>query len=258
MIWIEFFLISRFLTIVSAPLPPYLETLKGIQKILDGDVEHYFLPQTTFKKNMPIIAIGSDALKHIYSSDKTIVFSMVLYPENFIEKGNVYGVRFEPNPEDVIEKVRALNFEIKRVYILTTEYSEQYGVKLKYAFEKGLKKECIQLNGIKHIIEHIREIKKKDIVVIPPDPELYTKETLIMITPICFQKGVPVVGFSNNILKYGVVLSILPDYKDEGVMAGKIAKKIKSKEMFKKRFYYPDKVRVNTNDRLYGLLKGKE
>ncbi len=258
MIWIEFFLISRFLTIISAPLPPYLEALKGIQKVLDGDVEYYFLPQTTFKNNIPIIAIGSDALEHTYSSDRTIIFSMVLYPENFIEEDNVYGVRFEPNPEDVVEKVCGLKFKINRVYILTTKYSEQYGLKLKYAFEKVLKKECIQLNGIKNIIKHIKEVKKEDIVIIPPDPELYTKETLIMITPMCFQKGVPVVGFSNNILQYGVLLSILPDYRDEGVMTAKIAKKVKSKEMFKKRFYYPDKVKIYINNRLYSLLKEKE
>ncbi len=254
MVWVEILLFSKFLTLASAPLPPYLDAYKGVEKILPG-VECLFLPETIPKGNFPIIAIGSDALKQVYTLNRTIIFTMVLYPDVFLEDTNVYGVRFEPNPEDVIEKVRALNFEIKRVHILTTKYSKQYGVRLKYAFEQRLKSPCNLLNGIQSILKGLKTLKKGDIVVIPPDPLLYTKETLIMITPVYFQKGVPVIGFSEKILKYGISLSITPDYKDEGEIAARIAKRLKNKENIKKRFYYPKKIKVHTNDRLIKLLR---
>ncbi len=181
-----------------------------------------------------ILALGTRAaeLSCKEIKDIPIVFCMVMNPEKYGIKGeNIIGVAMEVSPEKQIFNFKSALPSLRSIGIVYNP--EKSGNRVKAG-----KKACQKL-GIKLIEKKVSSPKEVpgafrdlvgtvDAIWLLPDNTVLTKASFNFILKTAMEEKIPLLAFSEILVKGGALLAFSTDYRNVGNLAGSLVKKILS------------------------------
>ena len=240
--------------IKSQDLPIYQQALDGFKKIYTGKLREFDLkgdPQESEKvvqtlKQHPtdlILAVGLLAARVAKENfqQTPIVFCMILDPERFsLSGGKITGVTLEVSILEVFSGIRDLFPKAERIGVL---YDPQKTGKMidqakKVTQASGLSLISVEVNSEKSLPAATRALPGKiDLLWVVPDSTVVTPESLDFLLLTSFENKLPIITFSEDLVKRGAVAAFSPDYHSVGEQAGRLALRVLGGED-------PDKIHI--------------
>ncbi len=229
--------------IVSQDLPLYRQAIEGFRRIYLGKVREYDLkgdPQESenviaFLKEHPpdlILTVGLVATRVARErlQKVPIVFCMVLDPDRFSLSGEkVTGVTLQLNPSEIFSKIKSLFPETKTIGILYDPGKSGKTIALarEAAGAEGISLLPVEVDSENRIPGAIRSlIGRADLLWIIPDSTVVTPESLDFLFLASLENSLPIIAFSDDLVKREAVASFFPDYRSIGEEAGRLVLKI--------------------------------
>lgn len=91
-------------------------------------------------------------------------------------------------------------------------------------------------------------LKQNDILIALPDPAIYNSKTIKSILLTTYRQRVPVIGFSENMVKAGALVSLHSNFKDIAEDTALLTQESLLNEQFTNRFNYPKSYSIVSND----------
>ncbi|MFY9268257.1 MAG: ABC transporter substrate-binding protein [Candidatus Manganitrophaceae bacterium] len=237
--------------IVSQDLPLYRQAIEGFRRIYLGKVREYDLkgdPQEAenviaFLKEHPpdliltvglvatrvgIIAregLGREGLEKV-----PIIFCMVLDPDRFSLSGErMTGVTLQLNPSELFSKIKLFFPETKKIGVLYDpgKNGKMISSARETAGAEGISLLPVEVDSESKLPDAVRSlIGKADLLWIIPDSTVVTPESLEFLFLASIENSLPMIAFSDDLVKRGAVASFFPDYRSIGEEAGRLVLKI--------------------------------
>ncbi|MBI5192072.1 MAG: ABC transporter substrate-binding protein [Nitrospirae bacterium] len=231
---------SEIAVIKSQDLPIYQQALDGFKKIYRGKVSEYDLkgrPDESadiiiaLKKDPPdlILTIGLYAARMAKEnfSQTPVVYCMVYDPLRLsLSGGNITGVSLETNPMDTFMRIKDFFPSSKRIGVLfdPVKSGKTVNQAMIAAQRSGLTLIAEEVTSEKQIPDALRAIQHKiDLLWMIPDSTVVTAESIDFIFLTALENNTPVISFSDEMVRKGAVMAILPDYHSVGEQAGRLA-----------------------------------
>lgn len=231
---------SEIAVIKSQDLPIYQQALDGFKKIYRGKAKEYDLkgrPDESaeiimaIKKDPPdlILTIGLFAARMAKENftQTPVVYCMVYDPVRLSLSGeNITGVSLEINPMDILMRIKDFFPASKRIGVLFDPVKSGKAVNqaIIAAHRSGLTIVAEEVTSEKQIPDSLRAIQNKiDLLWMIPDSTVVTSESIDFIFLTALENNIPVISFSDEMVRKGAVMAILPDYRSVGEQAGNIA-----------------------------------
>lgn len=226
--------------IKSQELPIYQQALDGFKKIYQGKISEYDLkgrPDESadiiiaLKKDPPdlILSIGLYAARMAKENfpQTPVVYCMVYDPVRLSLSGeNITGVSLETNPMDTFERIKDFIPSTKRIGVIfdPVKSAKTLNQAMIAAHRSGLTLIAEEVSSEKQIPDALRAIQNKiDLLWIIPDSTVVTAESIDFIFLTALENNTPVISFSDEMVRKGAVMAILPDYRSVGEQAGRMA-----------------------------------
>ena len=240
--------------IKSQDLPIYRQALDGFKKIYTGKLREFDLkgdPQESEKvvqtlKQHPtdlILAVGLLAARVAKENfqQTPIVFCMVFDPERFSLSGEkITGVTMEVPIQEVFSGIQDLFPKAKRIGVLydPKKTGKMIDQAKKVTQASGLSLISVEVNSEKSLPAATRALPGKiDLLWVVPDSTVVTPEALEFLLLTSFENNLPLITFSDDLVKRGAVAAFSPDYHAIGEQAGNLALRILGGED-------PDKIHI--------------
>lgn len=234
------------LTVIkSQDLPIYQQALEGFKKVYKGRLREFDLkgdPQEAEKiikelNKHPtdlIIAIGLLASRVAKEDIKQtpIIFCMVFDPERFSlsnSKEKITGVTLEIPLHDLFSRIRDLFPEIKKIGVLYDPKKSRRMISQAKdaAGPLGFSLLAAEVHSEKGLPAAFRGLLGKiDLLWMIPDSTVVTPESLDFILLTSFENNLPIITFSDDLVKRGAVAAFSPDYQAIGEEAGHLALRV--------------------------------
>ena len=222
------------LVLVDGKVAQYREAADQVQKQLAGasvvDTSDVALGAKLAEASV-VVAVGQKAfgLASGKAGERPIVFCMVLGVHREWVSDRVTGVPLEPDPKDVLTRLRSVVPNAKRVGAV---YNAQSSELWMAQAEKEAK--LLGVNLVLKAIDSPTEVKPAvesmlsdiDILWLPPDPKLISKELFAFLLGACAERKIPLFGFLDSFTQAGALASVSPSYSDIGTRAGRLAAEI--------------------------------
>ncbi len=163
-----------------------------------------------------IITLGTRAAKNVAGSSVNIPTLYTLLPESIFNKLpnccplNRSAIFLNQPLERQIDLIRAALPKHKRLGVIygpSSRYAEPY-IKV-LAKKVGLQLESVMVDSRASVGAALRRLLKRiDVLLALPDPEVYSKKTVFNVLLSSYHNGVPVVGFSKGYVKAGALLAL--------------------------------------------------
>jgi putative ABC transport system substrate-binding protein len=179
-----------------------------------------------------IFAIGPAAARVARSSLASVplVYSHVPNPESLGLKGaNVTGVAMTVDPKKHLQLFRQLKGGIKRVgVIFNPQKSQEYvDVGMKSAAAQGIALVAKSAPSEQEVPTLLREmIDQIDGFWLIADSTIVSRNSYKFILQNTLEKRIPMLVFSNDLLKAGALMALSPDFGDVGDKAARIVERI--------------------------------
>ncbi|UCD83250.1 MAG: ABC transporter substrate-binding protein [Deltaproteobacteria bacterium] len=179
-----------------------------------------------------ILAVGTRALELSAKEipDIPIVFCMVIEPEKLGLKGNnIAGVGMEVSPEKQISNFKSALPSLKSIGVVyNPENSDQRVKEGGRACQKlGMKLVGRTVGDPKEVPDAFRGlVGTVDAIWLLPDTTVLTKTSFSFILKTAMEEKIPLLGFSESLVKGGALMSFAVDYRSVGELAGSLVKKI--------------------------------
>ena len=261
---------TEIAVIKSQDLPIYQQAYDGFKKVFSGKAREYDLKGNidesdevviTIKENPPdiILAIGLLAARVAKENfpQTPVIFCMVYDPLRLSLSGdNISGISLETPPSDTFQRIRDFFPQAKRVGVLFDPkktgkmVNQAIGTAQKFGF--SLVPE--EVNSAKHLPDALRTLQNKiDLLWMIPDSTVVTAESGDFIFMTALQSNIPVISFSEDMVRKGAIIAIAPDYRAVGEQAGRMAIEVlKGKKAGKIPVSFANKIRTLVNP---GLAK---
>ncbi|MFQ5580575.1 MAG: ABC transporter substrate-binding protein [Nitrospiria bacterium] len=229
--------------IIGQDLPIYRQALKGFRKVYTGGVRefdlkgnpnriHQLRESTQDSDKEIILAVGlmaAKAAKEAYAGTPT-VFCMVFNPERFSLKGKLStGVSMDIPPSLILREIKTLFPEVGRIGILYDPEKNQQLVDTawKAAKSQGVALLAEAVRSEKMLSKALENLEGKiDFLWIAPDSTVVTPRSIGFIFLQALRNEIPIVTFSEALVRRGAVAAFSPDYASVGEEAGRLVLQI--------------------------------
>ncbi len=223
--------------ITSQDLPVYEQAYEGFINIYKGEIRRYDLQGSiTESKNIIrkireeppdlIVAIGLLAAAVAKENFRKIpiIFCAVVGPERFSLTGdNITGVVLNVSVNETLSQIRNLLPDSRIMGVPYDPLKSRETIKEAEKFGKILGISLIpqKVSSERGLPSAMRSIlQKSDLLWIIPDSTIVTPDSIDYILSNTLEEGIPVITFSEDLLKKGALVAISPDYAAIGEQAG--------------------------------------
>lgn len=256
---------AEIAVIKSQDLPIYQQALDGFKKIYRGKTREYDLkgrPDESaeiimaIKRDPPdlILTIGLLAARMAKENfpQTPIVFCMVYDPVRLSLSGeNITGVSLETNPMETLIRIKDFFPGLKRIGVLfdPVKSGKTVNQAMIAAQRSGLTLVTEEVTSGKQVPDALRVIQNKiDLLWMIPDSTVVTAESIDFIFLTALENNTPVISFSDEMVRKGAVMAILPDYRAVGEQAGRLVIDVlKGKSPAKIPVSFAEKIRTLLN-----------
>ncbi len=181
-----------------------------------------------------ILAVGTRAaeLSHKEIKDIPIVYCMVIGPEKLgISGNNIAGVAMEVSSAKQISNFKSALPSLKNIGVVYDPENSSQRVEegRKASQNLGMKLTEKTVSSPKEVPDAFRDlVGTVDAIWLLPDTTVLTKASFNFILNTTMEKKIPLLAFSDSLVKGGALLSFSTDYRDVGKLAGRLVKKILS------------------------------
>ena len=234
---------AEIAVIKSQYLPSYQQAFNGFKKVYAGELRVFDLkgdPQESEKvviklrKDPPdlILAIGLLAARVAEENfhDIPIVYCMVFDPSRFgLYRKNITGVALDVSPSEMFPRLKELFPNARRIGVLFDPEKTRRTVDLaiKAAQDWGISLIPEEVHSAKDLPDAARILLGKiDLLWLIPDSTVVTPESLNFIFLTSLEDNLPVVAFSEDLIRAGAVMSLSPDPWTVGEQAGRLVQKV--------------------------------
>ena len=221
-------------------MPIYEQAYDGFKNIYKGETRRYDLKGNLreskkvirkIREQPPdlIVAIGllaaTVAKEHFRKIP--IVFCSVVDPERFSLIGdNITGITLNVHVSETLFQIRNLFPEARKIGVLydplksriTVEQADNLGKTLGFSLiPQKVSSERDLPNAIRSIL------LKSDLLWIIPDSTIITPDSIDYIFLNTFEDHIPIITFSEDLVKKGALVALSPDYVGIGEQAGHLA-----------------------------------
>jgi len=189
-----------------------------------------------------VLVLGTEAASQIGSalSPIPVVFAMVVDPVQSgllgnaaRPGGNMTGVTLAVPASEVLQALRRAVPAVRRVGIIYDPAQSQRVVRemAETARNLGLRIVTRTVRSAADVPQAAEDLRGKiDALYAQLDGTVYSAQSAKFVLLFALRNGIPVVGFSANLVEAGALLAVYPDYADVGRQAGYIALRILSGE----------------------------
>ncbi|MDD5434229.1 MAG: ABC transporter substrate-binding protein [Nitrospira sp.] len=261
---------TEIAVIKSQDIPIYKDAYNGFKMIFSGKTREFDLKGNpddadevviAIKENPPdmILAIGLLAARVAKENfpHTPVIFCMVYDPLRLSLSGdNISGISLETQPSDTFQRIKDFFPQARRVGVLFDPkksgkmVNQAIGVAQKFGFSLITE----EVNSAKLLPYALRALQNKiDLLWMIPDSTVVTAESIDFIFMTALQSNIPVIAFSEDMVRKGAIIAITPDYKSVGEQAGRMAAEVlKGKKAGKIPVSFANKIRTLVNP---GLAK---
>lgn len=208
-----------------------------------------------------IVAVGQQALglARQHAPQVPLVLCMVLGVQRGTFSDTVTGIPLAPDPRSTLEAIRSVVPGARRVGVLYDPAVSELLVERAQAVAPGLGltlvKEPVTPLQVREAVQRLAP--RVDVLWLPPDPKLFSREVLSFLLSTTSERKLPVVGFLEGFTRAGAVASVSADFEGIGKRAGALAAEI-VKRPADKRVPVPEPVfapgRLSVNLKTAGAL----
>lgn len=261
---------TEIAVIKSQNIPIYQQAYNGFKMIYSGKTREFDLKGNpdeadevviAIKENPPdmILAIGLLAARVAKESfsQTPVIFCMVYDPLRLSLSGdNISGISLETEPSDTFQRIKDFFPQARRVGVLFDPkksgkmVNQAVGIAQKFGFSLITE----EVNSAKLLPNALRALQSRiDLLWMIPDSTVVTAESMDFIFMTALQNNIPVISFSEDMVRKGAILAITPDYRAVGEQAGRMAAEVlKGKKAGKIPVSFANKIRTLVNP---GLAK---
>lgn len=229
--------------VVSKNIPPYIEALKGIKSVIQGEIKRMDLDGKREKGGEVVkvlrksdcgvvVPIGSLALDvvRLQVTDRPIVYSMIASPlPEIAGVRNISGVHMEPPAEDLLASLKRLVPNVSRVgMIYNPDNASRFADAARRVADK-LKINLVmrQVRDMKSMAAAAKDLLPKvDAMLMAPDPTTANRKAFEYLLLECFRRSIPLVGLSKKHVRDGAIFSFDIHYFEIGRKTGQLIKRI--------------------------------
>ncbi len=259
----------RVLAVLSAPVAPYEQAIKGFERAFGSEVGRLSISQQKEKDILRkirddrpdmVLAVGRDALMiALRISTIPVVYCMVLNPRSLISGGsNISGISMNIPPEKQLRELMQTFPSVRSIGLFYDP--DQTGAFVQAARDAAAK---MDVSLIATAVRHSRDVptllkgmrSKPGVFWMLPDTTVVTPETVESLILFSLENRVPIVTFSEKYLEMGAMMSISIDPLDIGAQAGEMAQRILSGDGIKgDRYVDARKAVISVNPRIAAKL----
>lgn len=261
--------------ITSQDLPIYEQAYEGFKNIYKGETRRYDIKGDLreskevirkIREQSPdlIVAIGLLAATVAKENFRKIpiVFCSVVDPERFSLVGDyITGITLNLPVSETLSQIRNIFPEARKIGVLydprksnlTVDQAEKMGKTMGFSLIKQ------KVSSIRALPNAIRSILlKSDLLWIIPDSTIITPDSIDYIFINTIEDHIPIVTFSEDLVKKGALVAFLPDYAGIGEQAGHLALSILSGKKTGRLFIQPaEKNRLIINQKMERKMRLK-
>jgi len=258
--------------ITSQELPIYEKTYEGFNNVYKGETRRYDLKGDLMEsekvvrqiKEQPpelIVAIGLLAATVAKENFRKtpIVFCSVFNPERYSLVGDyITGITLNTPVIETLSQIRNLFPDARKIGVLydprknrrTLKQTENLGKTMGFSLIKQKVTSEMDLpNAIRSILV------KADLLWIIPDSTILTSDAIDYILMNSFEDRIPIVTFSEDLVKKGALVAFSPDYVSIGEQAARLVLSILSGKKPDNLFIQPaEKNRLIINQKIANKL----
>ena len=157
---------------------------------------------------------------------------MVIDPEKLgIRDYNIAGVAMEVSPKKQISNFKSALPSLKNIGVVYNPGNSERRVKAgnKACQKLGIKLTEKTVSSPKEVPDAFRDlVGTVDAIWLLPDTTVLTKASFSFILKTAMEEKIPLLGFSESLVKGGALMSFSVDYRSVGKLAGGLVKKILS------------------------------
>lgn len=211
-------------------------------------------------KPSAIVTVGREALEKTLPlhDDIPLVFTMVLFYRQVLPRPrpDVRGIAMTPSPESEFRILRN-GFGFKRVTVFYNPKKTGSLVKLlAEAGSSGVELRAIKTTSLLELNRRLPEtLDKTSACLLVPDPSVLTEEGFKAIINGCFERGVPIVGFSPMYIDMGAAITISVPEREMAAHAARLTSKSPIHAELHDGVYYIGRPDVTVNRTVCNRLK---
>jgi len=189
-----------------------------------------------------VLALGTEAARQVGGALGSIpvVFAMVVDPvqSGVVSNlghpgGNMTGVMLAVPPSESLQALKRAVPQARRVGVIYDPAQSQRAVREMTDAARGLGLQVASraVRSAAEVPRAAEELRGNiDALYAPVDGTVYSSQSAKFILLFALRSGIPVMGFSANLVEAGALLALYPDYVDVGRQAGHMALRILSGE----------------------------
>lgn len=262
----------QVLVVSSSQLPAYGEALEGLRSILLGPefaitvldlgqaADNDNLSVLLARKPAVVVAAGSASVEAVTAAGHgpPVVATMVLAPVPAASNGNraVATITLEVPPAAVLTRLAQLYPNRNRIAVIRGPTLPAAGAaKLEgFARGQGYQVRIFDCPGPKELLDTLGSLRDRfDFVWCLPDSALYQGPTVSAVILASIRYRVPLIGFSEGLVRAGALVGFYPDYRDIGRQTGEaVVREIRGLPPVPVE--HPRKVKASVNERVMRVL----
>jgi ABC-type uncharacterized transport system substrate-binding protein len=229
---------TEVLVVSSSGPPAYRAAVEGLESVLNGTGVRLVkvtvdqpaggeLSGQLARRPALVVAVGSTAVEAVSSieHDQPVVATMVLAPAAVTpEAGKVAAtITLEVPPATVLARLKRIYPERKRIAVVRGPALTAASVAeiQAQARQHGYEVRVVEVAGPKELLEALGPLRERsDFVWCFPDNALYHGPVVPALILAAIRQGLPLIGFSEGMVRAGVLVGFYPDYRDVGVQTG--------------------------------------
>lgn len=239
----------------SRPLPAYNAAQQGFMGVVGSQARPTYYTLTgepavarkvaaEIRSSSPtlVLALGTEAADQVGGAVGRIpvVFAMVVDPvqsglvSNPARPGKTMtGVSLAITPSETLQILKRAVPTAQRVGVIYDPAQSQRAVRAMTdaAPSHGLQIVTRSVRSAAEVPRAAEALRGKiDVLYAPVDGTVYSPQSAKFVLLFALRNGIPVVGFSANLVEAGALLALYPDYTDIGRQAGYLAQRVLSGE----------------------------
>jgi ABC-type uncharacterized transport system substrate-binding protein len=262
----------QVLVVRSSRLPAHDEAVEGLRSILIGpefaitvlDLDHAAesdkLSALLAWKPAVVVAAGFASVAAVTAAEygSPVVATMVLgpVPGASNSKKAVASITLDVPPAAVLTRLKQLYPKRNRIAVIRGPALPAAGAARLEAIARsqGYQVQIFDCPGPKELLDTLGSLRERfDFVWCLPDSTLYQGPTVSAVILAAIRYRVPLIGFSEGLVRAGALVGFYPDYRDIGRQTGEaVVRQIQGLSLVPVE--YPRKVKAAVNERVMRVL----
>ncbi len=218
----------------DAPIDAFVQSLDVPVDIFDiqGDRGRAYRIAAQLRKDPPALIFALGARAAWLVSHKLpytpMVYAMVFDPGRYGITGQVTGVDMNVSADLVLAQLRLMLPEVERLGVIVSEDGEhQLQAALDAADRAGYELRIARITSKQRVRRGLAQIRGEvDAIWLLPDREVVTPVGFHVILTETLRARIPVLAYSESLVRAGALMCVAPDHTDIGRQAAQLAERI--------------------------------